>query len=253
MIAASLFANVLALASPIFVIQVLNRYVAHGVDATLATLTAGVAIAIALELAFRHLRMRIAASVNASYDRAVAQGAFGTLITAKSAAIEQLPPGIRQEMVAGAEKLQAAYNATNICTVLDVPFALLFIGVLYLLNPSIAIVVSCFVAFGFLVSVITLATLRKPSREMQMTGGGANQSLGIRRRLALARAMATDGMLVIVDEPTEGLDNEGSQSVFDAMNHLAGRGRTVLAFSHDPQILRAAPITWTSTPSRCPT
>ena len=39
---ASLFANVLALASPIFVIQVLNRYVSYGVDATLATLTGGV-------------------------------------------------------------------------------------------------------------------------------------------------------------------------------------------------------------------
>ena len=41
MIAASLLANILALASPLFVIQVLNRYVAHGVDATLATLATG--------------------------------------------------------------------------------------------------------------------------------------------------------------------------------------------------------------------
>ena len=32
---ASLFANILALAMPIFVIQVLNRYIAHGVDITL--------------------------------------------------------------------------------------------------------------------------------------------------------------------------------------------------------------------------
>ena len=39
MIAASLLANVLALATPLFVIQVLNRYIAQGVDATLATLT----------------------------------------------------------------------------------------------------------------------------------------------------------------------------------------------------------------------
>jgi len=38
----------LALAPPLFVIQVLNRYVAHGVDATLLTLTTGVLIAIAL-------------------------------------------------------------------------------------------------------------------------------------------------------------------------------------------------------------
>ena len=43
---ASTFINLLALAMPIFVIQVLNRYVAHGIDITLATLTAGAVIAV---------------------------------------------------------------------------------------------------------------------------------------------------------------------------------------------------------------
>ena len=46
----ALFANALALASPIFVIQVLRRYVSYGVDATLATLTIGVVAAIFLEI-----------------------------------------------------------------------------------------------------------------------------------------------------------------------------------------------------------
>jgi len=64
MIAASLLANILALASPLFVIQVLNRYVAHGVDATLATLAIGTIIAIALEFGFRQVRLRLAAFVN---------------------------------------------------------------------------------------------------------------------------------------------------------------------------------------------
>ena len=45
LLVASMFANVLALAMPLFVIQVLNRYVAHGVDATLATLASGAVIA----------------------------------------------------------------------------------------------------------------------------------------------------------------------------------------------------------------
>ena len=57
---ASVFANALALAMPIFVIQVLNRYVAHGIDITLATLTVGALIAIALEFAFRQVRLRLA-------------------------------------------------------------------------------------------------------------------------------------------------------------------------------------------------
>ena len=65
-IAASLIANILALASPLFVMQVLNRYVAHGVESTLITLSAGVFIAILLELAFRQIRMRLAGNNRAS-------------------------------------------------------------------------------------------------------------------------------------------------------------------------------------------
>jgi len=178
MLAATLLANILALASPIFVMQVLNRYVAHGVDATLATLVAGVSLAIIMELSFRQIRMRLANSVNSTYDRTIAHGAFATLTTTKSGAIEQLPSGLRQEMISGAEKLQAAYNATNMSTFLDVPFALLFIGVLFLINPMIAAVVSGFVVVGFIISLISLGLLRSPTRDMQATAGRRSGLIG---------------------------------------------------------------------------
>ncbi len=171
MVAASLFANVLALASPLFVIQVLNRYIAQGVDATLATLSAGVVAAIILELGFRQIRMRLAGAINAPYDRKLAAAAFQTLTHSKVGAVDQLPAGVRQEMISGAEKVQAAYAPANVSAILDVPFAFLFIAVLYLLNPTLAIVVIVFVSLGFLISVITLASLRRPSREMMAASG----------------------------------------------------------------------------------
>ncbi len=59
LITASFFINALAMASPIFVMQVLNRYVSQGVDATLITLTAGVAAAATLEFFFRQARMHL--------------------------------------------------------------------------------------------------------------------------------------------------------------------------------------------------
>ena len=177
-IAASLIANILALASPLFVMQVLNRYVAHGVESTLITLSAGVFIAILLELAFRQIRMRLAASVNAAHDRSVAYGAFGTLTGTKAAVIEQLPFGMRQEMMSGADKLQAAYNANNISSIMDVPFALLFIGVLYMLNPTIALIVACFVGSSFIVSILTLMSLRTPMRKVQAESGRRSSLIG---------------------------------------------------------------------------
>lgn len=47
--------------------------------------------------------------------------------------------------------------------------------------------------------------------------------------------------MVVIDEPTEGLDTEGAQLVIDTINKLSKRGRTIVVFSHDPQILAAAP------------
>ena len=103
MIAASLLANILALATPLFVIQVLNRYIAHGVDATLTTLAAGTVIAIALEFGFRQVRMRLAASVNKGFDEGLTNSAFHVLTGAKTAALEALPPGLRPQIVSRAD------------------------------------------------------------------------------------------------------------------------------------------------------
>jgi ATP-binding cassette subfamily C protein LapB len=69
---------------------------------------------------------------------------------------------------------------------------------------------------------------------------GRRLSVGIRRRLAFARALTTNGKLIIVDEPTEGLDTDGCQAVYRLLNKLSKAGRTIIAVSHDQNILKAS-------------
>jgi ATP-binding cassette subfamily C protein LapB len=71
-----------------------------------------------------------------------------------------------------------------------------------------------------------------------LVGNGENLSLGMRRRLSLARALATDGMLAVLDEPTEGLDVAGRKQVYAVMNDLASRGCSIVAFTDDPNIMK---------------
>jgi ATP-binding cassette subfamily C protein CydC len=63
--------------------------------------------------------------------------------------------------------------------------------------------------------------------------GGATVSAGQARRIALARALLRDVPLLVLDEPTEGLDQDTADAV---MRSLAGgcRGRSVLVISHAP-------------------
>ena len=178
MIAASLLANILALATPLFVIQVLNRYIAHGVDATLATLAIGTVIAILLEFGFRQVRLRLAASVNAPFNRELTNSAFAVLTGAKSAAGEAMAPGLRQQIVSGADTIQTTYAAPNVAALFDVPFVLVFVAVLFLLSPTLAVIVAVFLVVVFAVALMTMATLRAPTRDMLTTGGRRGTLIG---------------------------------------------------------------------------
>lgn len=163
---ASLFANVLVLASPLYVIQVLNRYVSYGVDATLATLTAGALIALVLEFLFRTARNRLIAGLSAEPDRRYAQGAFNVLAGAKVGPLERVGVGLRQEMMGAAKRIEAAYAGPNLTALFDLPFALLFIGAIYLIKPVLALIVAVFAAAVLLVGIALQAALKGPARAL---------------------------------------------------------------------------------------
>ena len=64
---------------------------------------------------------------------------------------------------------------------------------------------------------------------LQEVGG---YSTGMRTRLALARAVIHDPEVLLLDEPTAGLDPESSRSVLELIRELAGRGRTIVLCTH---------------------
>jgi len=57
-------------------------------------------------------------------------------------------------------------------------------------------------------------------------------SLGMRQRLGLASALLGDPGVLVLDEPTNGLDPEGIRWMRGLLRTLAGEGRTVLISSH---------------------
>ena len=57
-------------------------------------------------------------------------------------------------------------------------------------------------------------------------------STGMRTRLALARAVIHDPEVLLLDEPTAGLDPESSRNVLELIRELAGRGRTIVLCTH---------------------
>ncbi|WP_162427117.1 ABC transporter ATP-binding protein [Pontibacter pudoricolor] len=57
-------------------------------------------------------------------------------------------------------------------------------------------------------------------------------SLGMKQRLALAAAMLNDPEVLVLDEPTNGLDPQGIAEVRDLILRIAAQGKTIILASH---------------------
>ncbi|HUG41235.1 MAG TPA: cell division ATP-binding protein FtsE [Longimicrobiales bacterium] len=64
---------------------------------------------------------------------------------------------------------------------------------------------------------------------------------GEQQRVAVARALANDPVLLLADEPTGNLDERATRGVFDLFRAINASGTAVLFATHDADLLRANP------------
>ena len=74
-----------------------------------------------------------------------------------------------------------------------------------------------------------------------MAGFGQRQPLslsgGEKRRVALAGILAMDPEVLVLDEPTAGLDLEGTATLVTLFERLRDKGRTLIIISHDMDLV----------------
>ena len=82
----------------------------------------------------------------------------------------------------------------------------------------------------------TLERVAELINTVGLTGRGGSKyktySLGMKQRLGIAAALLPNPKILMLDEPTNGLDPEGIQEVRDLLKGLASQGVTVFVSSH---------------------
>ena len=111
---ASLFVNLFALATPIYVIQVLQRYVAYGVASTLITLVVCITIVSIFEFFFRTIRHRMTRELD-EINALLADRVMKKLTIIKTS-YYAIQKQFRSDVITG--HLQTVQNTLNASTIL---------------------------------------------------------------------------------------------------------------------------------------
>ncbi len=150
---ASLFVNLLALATPIYVIQVLQRYVAYGVTSTLVTLVVGVIVISIFELFFKNIRHRMARELE-PINTDLANQVMVKLSNIKTS-FYALNQKFRSDIITThVQSIQQTLTATTTLVIIDLPFSLIFIFAIFLIHYQLGLIVIAFLFLPFLINFL---------------------------------------------------------------------------------------------------
>ncbi|MBF0293611.1 MAG: HlyD family type I secretion periplasmic adaptor subunit [Magnetococcales bacterium] len=178
---ATLVINLLGLGSSLYVTQVYNRFMAHGIDGTLITLSTGMLLAMVMEFLMRRMRHRLAEAVTIRPERELKEAIFARLTRVRSSALQGLPDGHHLELLRGVDALQTAHAPGNLLIALDLPFALLFLGAVHLFHPALGLATLVILLIALLATIIGGARVRLATRAVtlaQARQGSLSATLG---------------------------------------------------------------------------
>lgn len=134
---AALIVNVLALASPLFIMNVYDRVVPNGAIASLIALSVGMGIAVLFDFVLRLVRSRIIDMTGKKLDVIMASNIFEHVLSIKMA---QRPTsvGILANQIREFDSVREFFTSGTVVSVTDLVFAVLFIAVLFMIGGALA-------------------------------------------------------------------------------------------------------------------
>ncbi len=130
--------NILALAVPIFVLQVYDRVVFYAGISTLQGLVIGMVIVLIADFALRQSRARILQTVATRADVLIGRRLFDKLMVLPLATLERRPTATWQALFRDIDTVRGTISGTSAVLIADLPFVVLFLALVFVIATPVA-------------------------------------------------------------------------------------------------------------------
>lgn len=137
LITCSFFINSLALATPVFVLQVYDRVVFQSGFDTLKALIAGVSIALVFDFLLRQGRSRLLQFISLKVDGRLSDAVFDRFSKLTLENLENKPAWFWQNIFRDIAQIRNFVGGGTIILFIDIPFSIVFISIIYLVAPPL--------------------------------------------------------------------------------------------------------------------
>jgi HlyB family type I secretion system ABC transporter len=151
---ASVIINLLALATPIFLMTVYNKVINHGALQTLDVLAIGMLTLFAFDWLLRSLRSYIASHAGGRLDAALGSEVAHHLMHQPLKTFEQLPTGQIMERLRQLDQLRLFFTSQMPLLLVDLAFVGIFLTVLFFLDLRLGLITAAAIPLFLLLSLL---------------------------------------------------------------------------------------------------
>lgn len=172
---ATLLVNLFAVVTSLFAMQVYDRVVPTLAMSTLYSLVAGIFIIYGLDFTLKNARSRILDDNASRIDKTLNDYVFSHLLNSE---LDKLPRqlGTLTAQLTSVESIRGFFTSSIVFTLIDMPFAILFLGVMYLIGGPIAAVYFAFLVVSLIIGLVAQRASQRANADLISR---SNEKMGI--------------------------------------------------------------------------
>lgn len=149
----TLFINLLALALPMGILQIMDRVVANQTLSTLAFLVIGILAGMILEEILRAANSHVTGWLGARFEHAASINALTRLMQVPLRHLQREEPVAHAERVSAAARIAEFYSGQSLLVLFDLPFIFFFLFIIYLIGDWLVLVpLALLIVFTYIIA-----------------------------------------------------------------------------------------------------